>query len=590
MNTSERMAELVSLYLDGALRPEEEIELLELLQEPTQRDRFLELCRLDRELAGLLAVPIDDDTMIALVRRDVDSAGPVRVPPLREAFRRSPWRLGAWLSVAAALVAAAIVGIIAFKSGDRPIAILEHTEGDVRLARDGRDDVARPGQPLFAGSHIQTGSDNSSAVIVYADGSRVELGSDTSAGQFAEGRESKRMVLEQGCAIIDRVRQAASPPLLVATPQAEIVVWDSRFALESELHGTQVEVAEGKVQLTRKLDRQSIQVEQGKYAVAAPDMGAFGLEPMTAQPIPVGSVIDAARGIRLGHKGGTSSLAFTSDGQRLASCMWSDGTVRVWDMTDLKTQGPTKYVGRTEAGWTVRFSPDGQTLAGSGNGGLLCLWDVASRELLAGLPHQKTMRAALWSPDGMTLATAGEDSAIRLRDPRTGKERTVFREAEQGWAGVFDLAFSPDGLWLASAVSDRTVRVRELPTGTLRHRLTGHTDIVRSVAFSPRDQLLASASKNEMIVWDLRTGGERFRTVGANPVAFSADGTILALGGIVPTLRDPTTGNVLARIEGHRGGVFALAFSPDRKYLAIGSWYGITLLDLAGLPAGTQQN
>jgi WD40 repeat protein len=585
MSVSERMAQLLSLYLDGGLRPGEEAELLEQLQDPANRDRFLELCRLDRELAGLLAAPIDDDTMLALVRRDLDSTaeGSVCVPPLRAPVTRSRWRLGVWLASTAAMVAVAVAGVILFSSRDRPVAVLEHMEGDVRLARDGRDDVARPGQSLFAGSHIQTGSDKSSAVIIYTDGTRVELGSETSAGQFAEGRESRRMVLEQGCAIIDRVGQAAGPPLLVATPQAEIIVWGTRFALESELHGTQVEVAEGKLQFTRKLDRQSIEVEHGEYAVAAPDVGAFGLVRMTAQPIPAGSVIHASRGIRLGHKGGTSSLAFTSDSKRLASCMWSDGIVRVWDMAETSFAAPTEYLGRSEAGWTVGFSPDGQTLASSGNGGTICLWDMPSRKVLASLPHerQQTIRAALWSPDGLTLATAGEDSAIRLRDPRTGKERAVFREAEQGWAGVFDLAYSPDGLWLASAVSDRTVRVRDLATGTLRFRLMGHTDIVRSVTFSSRDNLLASASKNEVIVWDAQTGTERFRTVGANPVSFSPDGGILAVGGAVPTLRDPATGNVLARIEGHRGGVFALVFSPDRKYLAIGSWYGITLLDLS---------
>ena len=57
---------------------------------------------------------------------------------------------------------------------------------------------------------------------------------------------------------------------------------------------------------------------------------------------------------------------------------------------------------------------------------------------------------------------------------------------------VNSVAFSPDGNTIASGSRDRTVRLWDAETGEHRHTLTGHTDSVRSVAFSPDGTILAS--------------------------------------------------------------------------------------------------
>ena len=52
---------------------------------------------------------------------------------------------------------------------------------------------------------------------------------------------------------------------------------------------------------------------------------------------------------------------------------------------------------------------------------------------------------------------------------------------------------------------------------------------------------------------------------------------------IVRTPRGLETGEVLATFDGHRGGVSALAFSPDGTRLASGGHDGMTLVwDVAG--------
>jgi WD40 repeat protein len=71
---------------------------------------------------------------------------------------------------------------------------------------------------------------------------------------------------------------------------------------------------------------------------------------------------------------------------------------------------------------------------------------------------------------------------------------------------VTDLAFSPDGLRLVSAGHDRTVRIWNVVNGQELLTLEGHTGPVRALAFAPDGRTLASCADGpdgavEVIVW-----------------------------------------------------------------------------------------
>ncbi len=144
---------------------------------------------------------------------------------------------------------------------------------------------------------------------------------------------------------------------------------------------------------------------------------------------------------------------------------------------------------------------------------------------------------------------------------------------------VRSVAFSPAEATLASGSDDKTVILWDARTGQQLVILQGHTSVVYSVAFSPDGGTLASGSwDNTLILWEVATG-RKLRALaghraGVDSVAFSPDGAILASGSDDRTLIlwDARTGRQLRALEGHAGVVYSVAFSPDRRTLASGSW------------------
>ena len=94
------------------------------------------------------------------------------------------------------------------------------------------------------------------------------------------------------------------------------------------------------------------------------------------------------------------------------------------------------------------------------------------------------------------------------------------------------------------------------------HRLTGHSDWVNAVAFSPDGTRLATGGSDRTVrIWDPATGTLQATLTGhsgwVNAVAFSPDGTRLATGSDDSTVRiwDPATGTLQATLTGHDGAV-----------------------------------
>jgi len=169
----------------------------------------------------------------------------------------------------------------------RPSAVamaeLTRVQGEgVVLDASGRS-AAKPGTALLSGQGLQTGS-ASLLQLKFPDATRVELGASSVLREARIGPAGKRLRLDAGLLSADVAKQTPGAPLVVTTPQADVVVLGTRFSVSCSAESTRVEVREGRVRVARLSDGASVEVGAEFVAV----VGASG--PVEAKPFPIDEI------------------------------------------------------------------------------------------------------------------------------------------------------------------------------------------------------------------------------------------------------------------------------------------------------------
>jgi WD40 repeat protein len=284
-------------------------------------------------------------------------------------------------------------------------------------------------------------------------------------------------------------------------------------------------------------------------------------------------------------------VAFSLDGERLASVSSSDQMIRLWDLTEEdRSASPTILIGHGSGVDSVAFSLDGEHLAAAFLDQTIMLWDLTAEDPSASptilIGHQSSVFSMAFSMDGEHFASASFDQTIRLWDLTTEDPSASLKILTGHGSSVNAVSFSPDGKRLASGSDEiRLWDVTAEDPSASSTILTGHTSFVNAVAFSMDGTRLASGSDDKMIrLWDLTAEDPSASPtilighgLSVNSVAFSIDGTRLASGSYDKTIRlwdlrveDPSASPTI--LTGHTSFVDSVAFSMDGERLASGSY------------------
>jgi WD40 repeat protein len=253
----------------------------------------------------------------------------------------------------------------------------------------------------------------------------------------------------------------------------------------------------------------------------------------------------------VGHEGPVNSLCLTPDGARLVTG-GDDHTVRIWDTRTWEAQ----HVLRKHGAY-VREVAAGDAVAVSGaEDDTVRFWDLASgRSPRAVKAHREHLRTVAIAPDGRLAASAGLDNQLLLWDVARGElARTIYD---------------------ARSTVVRPTGFSQLYISTGNDSGRGHHDAPRRLIFLDGGRTLASIGK-DVIFWDVETGEERRRWPcwgwEHEAAALHPDGRLLVLAGNgYVQVWDVAAGALVTTLG--RGGehVYALAFSPDGKWLLTGT-------------------
>ena len=286
--------------------------------------------------------------------------------------------------------------------------------------------------------------------------------------------------------------------------------------------------------------------------------------------------------------GGATTIAFSPDGQTLASGRWDDGTVHLWNVSTEERVGSLRWPGILPE-WSNMQVPAVSFLPPD-----ISLESDSIQKRLIRLPGMRRGVASItFAPDGETVAVGHIDGRVVFWYI---KDRLLSITLACG-ESTRTMAFSPDGRLLASGGSGRTIKVwsvrwpsdSQSPFAPVRyfeeHEMREHHaqaiahNVVSSMAFSPDGKTFVSAraGKAPASLWDVATQTKMAQLIDygnevgfPSIVAFSPDGAIIVTAGNSGQIRlwDAQTQRRIGVLRTDASSVSSIVFHPDGKTLA----------------------
>lgn len=279
-----------------------------------------------------------------------------------------------------------------------------------------------------------------------------------------------------------------------------------------------------------------------------------------------------------GHTDAILHVSYSPDSKHLASG-GGDATVRFWDVnTSLPRHTCTGHKNHVLC---TAWSPDGKRFASADKNGILILWDPLKGEQVGGIikAHGKYITSMAWEPMHRNatcerLVTASKDGLAKIWNVRT-------KRCEVSMSGHVDsvesVRWGGEGL-IYTASRDRTIKVWVGDTteaGKLVRTLNGHGHRINSLAVSSDYICRTGPFDHTGKKFDGET--EAFNAAVKKYKEFKAgdepERLISGSDDFTLYLWHPTESkHPIKRLTGHQQLVNHIAFSPDGRYFASGSF------------------
>lgn len=267
----------------------------------------------------------------------------------------------------------------------------------------------------------------------------------------------------------------------------------------------------------------------------------------------------------------TCGVAFSPDGQRLASTARDERVLRTWETRRVDLFRDSR--GHDDRILAIAFGPDGNSIVTGSADRRLKLWDAGAIHTRAVRhDHKAAITCMAFSPDGRILASCDENEILRFWEP---VPRTWILKIHLPAARPRCLAFTADGRSFAIGGADGNIQVRSAFTSQLTRAFPAHSGGVNALAASPNSRMLASGGEDGLLrLWNPDTG-ERVGSLRGNQapvrsIAFSPDGSRIGSAGADGQLHvwDVKQGTELRTLSDHKGSIHSVAFSRDGRWIA----------------------
>lgn len=288
------------------------------------------------------------------------------------------------------------------------------------------------------------------------------------------------------------------------------------------------------------------------------------------------------------------AVAYTPDGKLLAAGygFYDDGGITVWKTTDYKVAA--RIYGRTVKGGveSLEFSPDGKLIAAATDKGDVFLWQVGAWQTARQILRKRGDTTDLtFSPDGSKIALTTEKTAV-LFDLATGREKS-FNIKDKAFGSYNGVGFSADGKYLLLFES-QNVEVFDAENGSPVKSLNNVESLFFGRVSRDGKRIIAGGGavygEKSVGIYDFSDGRKLNELTGFRngifALSIAPSGKIFAVsggtyggsdGGTV-SLWETETGRELGYASFGESPIQGLAFSPDEKILAAGSYEGYVLL------------